>query len=140
VREQAFRAEVDALKKEVDDLRKSKELGQELYHSTFSLLQDAKREIFNLQVTNEDQKVRIQELERVNPFVTPVKSGGPSAPLCQRGYQCPPCQWWGCSRLVLVLVTPGCHQGDCKSIRSKRDRYLLRAVRSHSPPLCRRRR
>ena len=47
--EQAFRAEVDALKKEVEDLKTPKEFGQGLYHSTFRLLQAAKREIINLQ-------------------------------------------------------------------------------------------
>ncbi len=66
--EQALRAEVNALKQKVDDLTKSKEFGQGLYHSTYSLLQEANREI-------EKQKVRILELERRNPFVTPEKLG-----------------------------------------------------------------
>jgi hypothetical protein len=43
--EQALRAEVDALKQKVNDLTKSKEFGQGLYHSTYSLLQEANREI-----------------------------------------------------------------------------------------------
>ena len=71
--EQALRAEVDALKQKVNDLTKSKEFGQGLYHSTYSLLQEANREIEKL-------KVRILELEQVNPFVTPVKFGSATMP------------------------------------------------------------
>jgi len=71
--EQALRAEVNALKQKVDDLTKSKDFGQGLYHSTYSLLQEANREI-------EKQKVRILELEQRNPFVTPVKLGTVTMP------------------------------------------------------------
>jgi hypothetical protein len=71
--DQALRAEVNALKQKVDELTKSKEFGQGLYHSTYSLLQAATREI-------EQQKARILELEQRNPFVTPVKFGTATMP------------------------------------------------------------
>ena len=108
--DQALRAEVNALKQKVDELTKSKEFGQGLYHSTYNLLQAATREI-------EQQKARILELEQRNPFVTPVKFGTAT----MSGIV------GGSSLLVLVLVVvaagshqaAGCYRGDRQGSRSK---------------------
>ena len=44
------------------------------------------------------------------------------------------------SRAFFPVVTASCYQGDCTGVRGQGGLYLLRAVRSRSPPLCRRRR